>query len=572
MSALLVVCNNVNAQTTLDNILEQRKIFENNPQIQVGLSPSKIAINQKTSKVYITNEMGGTVSIIDTNSGKTKDIRVGDGPDFITVDDKRNKIYVANSDSNTVSVIDGNNDTEAAPISVGAHPTYIVELLNKIYVLNSDDDSVSVINTINDTKEPHDIPLGEAPFGGGPVSMASGGGKIYVLNSDNGDIFQNSNNDSVSVINTNNDTKKPHDIPLGEVSGSMAVGTNGDFFGFDKIYVANIFNTVSVIDTTNDTKEPHDIPVGNDPVSMAVGSTGFSLSGPEPDTIYVLNSDSVSVISVDDDKKEPHDIPVGNHGPVSMAVFGDKIYLANEDGNTVSVIDTNNGKLHHILVGSRPSDMGVLSKTAGPNYNSTRMIYVANRGSNTVSVIDGSSDKVAAAVTLKIHPENSGKIMCDGREYPTNIYLYVDNGTICNVQPNKDLQFIGWTENLNQNSTIPISDSPGNLIINRYGTFTANFKPAILIPDAYLFLIISVIVTSMIGWSWTSIVGWVKARTQRKNLRECLNQIGRLDKNAIEEKIIGYYVDGKLSEDHRQLLKDKISEYYGSVKGSESGA
>jgi hypothetical protein len=43
-------------------------------------------------------------------------------------------------------------------------------------------------------------------------------------------------------------------------------------------------------------------------------------------------------------------------------------------------------------------------------------------------------------------------------------------------------------------------------------------------------------------------------------------------KNAIEKKIIGYCVKGKLSEDHRQLLKDKISEYYGSVKGSESGA
>ena len=51
-----------------------------------------------------------------------------------------------------------------------------------------------------------------------------------------------------------------------------------------------------------------------------------------------------------------------------------------------------------------------------------------------------------------------------------------------------------------------------------------------------------------------------------------MNQIGKLDKKAIEEKIIGYYVDGKLSEDHRQLLKDEISEYYGSVKGSESGA
>jgi len=46
--------------------------------------------------------------------------------------------------------------------------------------------------------------------------------------------------------------------------------------------------------------------------------------------------------------------------------------------------------------------------------------------------------------------------------------------------------------------------------------------------------------------------------------------VGKSQKNAIEDKIIGYYVKGKLSEDHRQLLKDKISEYYGSFKGSES--
>jgi hypothetical protein len=51
-----------------------------------------------------------------------------------------------------------------------------------------------------------------------------------------------------------------------------------------------------------------------------------------------------------------------------------------------------------------------------------------------------------------------------------------------------------------------------------------------------------------------------------------VDDAGKSRKDAIEDKILGYYVDGKLSEDHRQLLKDKISEYYGSVKGSESGA
>jgi len=45
--------------------------------------------------------------------------------------------------------------------------------------------------------------------------------------------------------------------------------------------------------------------------------------------------------------------------------------------------------------------------------------------------------------------------------------------------------------------------------------------------------------------------------------------VGKSRKEVIED--LDYYVEGKLTEDHRQLLKDKISEYYGSVKDSDSG-
>jgi hypothetical protein len=90
-----------------------------------------------------------------------------------------------------------------------------------------------------------------------------------------------------------------------------------------------------------------------------------------------------------------------------------------------------------------------------------------------------------------------------------------------------------------------------------------------LLPPEYLTPIITVIITTIIGWSIPSIAGWIKNRRQLENLKECINQIGRLDKNAIENKMKGYYVDGKLSEDHREFLKDKISEYYDSVKRSE---
>jgi hypothetical protein len=37
----------------------------------------------------------------------------------------------------------------------------------------------------------------------------------------------------------------------------------------------------------------------------------------------------------------------------------------------------------------------------------------------------------------------------------------------------------------------------------------------------------------------------------------------------IEDRIKEYYVHGKLSEEHRQFLKDRISEHYEEEKGSE---
>jgi hypothetical protein len=94
---------------------------------------------------------------------------------------------------------------------------------------------------------------------------------------------------------------------------------------------------------------------------------------------------------------------------------------------------------------------------------------------------------------------------------------------------------------------------------------------------AYSVLITGVISAAVaINGALLVVPGWRRARKQRTHLRECIQMIdddvGKSHKNAIEDTVFCYYVDGKLSEDHRQLLKDKISEYYGSVKGSESDA
>src|SRR5215469_9104298 len=109
-----------------------------------------------------------------------------------------------------------------------------------------------------------------------------------------------------------------------------------------------------------------------------------------------------------------------------------------------------------------------------------------------------------------------------------------------------------------------------NLNITKFGSFTANFRalPA-PIPPEYVATLIGVVATAFVGtWLTPALIGWRKTKTQLKYFKECINQIrNRVDKNTIEDKIIRYYADGKLSDVHHQLLKEKISEYY-EDKGS----
>ena len=207
------------------------------------------------------------------------------------------------------------------------------------------------------------------------------------------------------------------------------------------------------------------------------------------------------------------------------------------------------------------------------------MVYVANDDSDTVSVIDGSSEKVAAGLIFNVNPANSGKIICNEKEYPTNTYLYVDAGTNCIAQPNGGFEFSGWVENplTNRNSSIHLQSS-GNLTVNGYGAFTVNFKQPRQLSSQELFTYLTGAISAGVGINGVVLLvpGWRRARKQRTHLRECIKMIDddvdMSHKNVIEDKILGYYVDGKLSEDHRQLLKDKISEYYRSIKDSESSS
>ena len=91
-----------NTVTVLDLVyLRQDKV------LQVGQSPSGIAVNPVRNEVYVANAGSGTVTVINTELNRIEaTIGVQRGPYSIAVDHDGKRAYTANSGSNSVSVIE----------------------------------------------------------------------------------------------------------------------------------------------------------------------------------------------------------------------------------------------------------------------------------------------------------------------------------------------------------------------------------------------------------------------------------------------------------------------------------
>ncbi|OHD72137.1 MAG: hypothetical protein A2V99_01290 [Spirochaetes bacterium RBG_16_67_19] len=132
-----------------------------------------IAANSATNKIYFTDgAASGSVYVVDgsTDTVLATPIPVGGnltGPDEgagVAVNPITNRVYVTNSLDNTVSVIDGIADAVIATIPVGTAPRGVAvsKNYNKVYVANRLDATISIIdgatNTVTNT-----VPVGVEP-------------------------------------------------------------------------------------------------------------------------------------------------------------------------------------------------------------------------------------------------------------------------------------------------------------------------------------------------------------------------------------------------------------------------
>jgi YVTN family beta-propeller protein len=284
-------------------------------------------------------------------------------------------------------------------------------------------------------------------------------------------------------------------------------------------------------------------------------------------------------------------IPVGKSSylyPTGIAIdpTTKKVYVTNTDSSAVSVIDEKTDNV--TTVGESPQGVAI-----DPD---TKKVYVTNAFSDTVSVIDSETDKAVANIRFSISPSvNSGHIKCNEEDIPTNQYLLIEPYTQCKAEVNNGFQFSSWTQNLGHNSirtisTATLSNSPINSLlgalglqpkdnaaifnVTQFGNFTANFQTVPPpIPPEYWIPLYGVVISSIVGWSIPSIIGWIKSKKQRKTVNQYLKRTnslyndGKVDENDIESldrlkrDIADAYARGKISDQHYNLLNKKISDH-----------
>ncbi len=407
--------------------------------VAAGSGPFAVAVNPATNKIYVANNGGTTVTVIDGATNTTATVTAGSSPYAVAVNPVTNKIYVANSGSANVTVIDGaTNSTATVTVGSNAIAVAVNPVTNKIYVVKSGISPVTVIDGLTNSTSTVTVGTGPVAVAVNPVTN-----KIYVANftSNNVTVIDGATNSTATVavgttpnaVAVNPVTNKVYVANTGSANvtvidgatnsiATVAAGTGTSAVAVNpvtnKIYVANLpssavvavipSTTVTVIDGATNSTTP--VTVGVSPGALAVN--------PVTNKIYVSNGTSNSVTAIDGATNATATVT----DPTALKPFAvavnpvtDKVYVANNGSANVTVID---GATNSPATVTDPNAISPLAVAVNPV---TNKIYVGNNGSANVTVIDGATNlpaTVAAGigpqavavnpVTNKIYVANSG--------------------------------------------------------------------------------------------------------------------------------------------------------------------
>lgn len=287
-----------------------------------GSTPHFPGVDPQLHKLFVSNLAAGTLTVIDTRTGKISGtIKLGGTVHTVVVDAKTQRVYVTDIARGYLDVINARTDAVIKELPVGAHlhGLAVSNRLHEAFVTDVAQSRLYVVNTLtNKVVNPAGLAVGANPWG---VAVDAGTHTAYVANTGvtlTGTV--DPAGDSVSVVNlstmtvTKTITVGPHPwnvatdprtntiyvgvagsgqvavIRNGAVVTDIAVGKSPHGVALDRklgvLFVNNsLSNTVSIINVAADTVSAT-VKVGSQPQGVAVGPKG---------TAYVVNQKSGTV-------------------------------------------------------------------------------------------------------------------------------------------------------------------------------------------------------------------------------------------------------------------------------------
>ena len=288
-----------------------------------------------TGRVFVSNEKGDSVSVIDTQTNQViKTIAVGKRPRGVGLAPDGSAVYVAISGENHIAVIDPNSLKVTGQFPSGDDPeAFAVHKNGNIYISNENDAKASVY-------EPHTGKLvAEIEVGIEPEGVAiSPDGTRAIVTSESTNMLHIIAIPEHTVVNSILVGARPRAATF-SADGKLAYATSEIGGEVKKVDVAS-GTVLGKMALSDDQAKPKDIVVSRDGKRLYV-------AGGRANRVFVLDANSLDIIT---------SVAVGKRvWGLAQSRDGNRLYTTDGVDNQVSVIDTKrNSVVAKIAVGEAP--------------------------------------------------------------------------------------------------------------------------------------------------------------------------------------------------------------------------
>ncbi len=306
-------------------------------QIALALMISLGATGAQADTIFVANENGQSVSIIDAESSKTTTVSIPISPHNVDITADGRLLLATGmaaggagghaghgqSSAGQLVLMDVSGNAPASPVvvPVGGHPAHVVSDAQGrfAYLTDAETNSVIVVDLAG-RRVTERIPVQNYPHG---LRLSPDGSLLAVANM---------KSDTVSLVDPRNPEKVEH-IPVGERPVQVGFDPSGRIL----VVSLNGEDKIAIVDVAS-RKMLRKASVGDGPVQVFVTSDGKNAlvanqgSAAKPDN-------RVSVVSLEDGKLIKNvTVGKGAHGVV-IDRDGDTAYITNTYANTISAID-----------------------------------------------------------------------------------------------------------------------------------------------------------------------------------------------------------------------------------------